>query len=67
MFSLDHPHGQGGVFFSWQKTSGGYLATTGYNQAVHIYDRHGGLKEQIHMPGLVLHPLVSLISIIYPC
>jgi hypothetical protein len=22
----------GGVFFSWQRTSGGYLATTGYDQ-----------------------------------
>ncbi|KAA0194245.1 hypothetical protein HAZT_HAZT007574 [Hyalella azteca] len=41
-----------GVFFSWQKASGGYLASTGYNQAVHIYDRHGSLKEQIHMPGV---------------
>ncbi|KAK3876370.1 hypothetical protein Pcinc_018852 [Petrolisthes cinctipes] len=52
VFSLDSPHGPGGVFFTWQKASGGFLATTGYNQVVNIYDRHGTLREQIHLPGL---------------
>lgn len=32
LFSVVSPHGPGGVFFSWQRTSGGYLATTGYDQ-----------------------------------
>ncbi|CAL4106792.1 unnamed protein product, partial [Meganyctiphanes norvegica] len=52
VFSLDSPHGPGGVFFTWQKASGGFLATTGYNQVVNIYDRHGNLREQIHLPGV---------------
>ncbi|XP_076036473.1 intraflagellar transport protein Oseg6 [Oratosquilla oratoria] len=52
VFSLEGPHGPGGVFFTWQKASGGFLATTGYNQIVNIYDRHGNLREQIHLPGV---------------
>jgi hypothetical protein len=32
VFSIKSPHGPGGVFFAWQRTSGGYLATTGYDQ-----------------------------------
>ena len=39
LFSVQVPHGPGGVFFSWQRTSGGYLATTGYDQIVNIYNR----------------------------
>ena len=39
LFTLSSPHGQGGVFFAWQRTSGGYLATTGYDQVKYIkYD-----------------------------
>ena len=34
LFTLDAPHGQGGVFFAWQRTSGGFLATTGYDQVI---------------------------------
>ena len=41
LFSLNNPHGPGGVFFAWQRTSGGFLATTGYDQIVNIYDRYG--------------------------
>ena len=36
LFTLSSPHGQGGVFFAWQRTSGGYLATTGYDQVKYI-------------------------------
>ena len=39
VFTIKNPHGPGGVFFAWQRTSGGYLATTGYDQAIHIYNR----------------------------
>ena len=42
LFSLSHPHGPGGVFFAWQRTSGGFLATTGYDQLVAIHNRHAG-------------------------
>ena len=34
VFSIQSPHGPGGVFFAWQRTSGGYLATTGYDQVI---------------------------------
>ena len=33
-FQLRNPHGPGGVYFAWQRTSGGYLATTGYDQVM---------------------------------
>ena len=36
LFTLSSPHGQGGVFLAWQRTSGGYLATTGYDQVKYI-------------------------------
>ena len=39
VFTIKNPHGPGGVFFAWQRTSGGFLATTGYDQAIHIYNR----------------------------
>ena len=40
LFTVQCPHGPGGVFFSWQRASGGYLATTGYDQIVNIYNRY---------------------------
>ncbi len=63
MFTLERPHrdppANGGgniggdtVFFSWQRTSGGYLATTGYDQKVHIYNRHAEVVEKIALPGM---------------
>ena len=45
LFGLSHPHGPGGVFFAWQRTSGGFLATTGYDQLVAIHNRHAGETE----------------------
>ena len=39
LFTLSSPHGQGGVFFAWQRTSGGYLATTGYDQVIYMKRR----------------------------
>ena len=38
VFTIKNPHGPGGVFFAWQRTSGGYLATTGYDQ---VKNSHG--------------------------
>ncbi|XP_046339799.1 WD repeat-containing protein 19-like isoform X2 [Haliotis rufescens] len=53
VFSLaDKSHGQGGIFYSWQRAHGNYLATTGFDHAVRIYDRHGELKEEINLPGM---------------
>ncbi|XP_072170705.1 WD repeat-containing protein 19-like [Diadema setosum] len=44
-------HGPGPVTFSWQTTLGNYLATTGSDHNVHIYDRHGELRDEINLPG----------------
>lgn len=52
LFSINGPHGPGGVFFSWQRTSGGFLATTGYDQIVNIYNRHAEIVDQIRLPGM---------------
>jgi len=52
VFTIKNPHGPGGVFFAWQRTSGGYLATTGYDQVIHIYNRHADLIEQLRLPGM---------------
>ncbi|KAK7874235.1 hypothetical protein R5R35_006274 [Gryllus longicercus] len=51
VFKLDYPHGQGGVFLSWQPGSGGYLATSGADEFVSIYNRHGKRVERIRMLG----------------
>lgn len=52
VFTIKNPHGPGGVYFAWQRTSGGYLATTGYDQVIHIYNRHADLMEQLRLPGM---------------
>ncbi|KAK6172308.1 hypothetical protein SNE40_015995 [Patella caerulea] len=53
VFSLtEKTHGQGQIFYSWQKTLGNYLATTGQNHSVRIYDRHGEIKGEIKLPGM---------------
>ena len=52
LFTLSNPHGPGGVFFAWQRTSGGYLATTGYDQLVAVYNRHAEIVDQIRLPGM---------------
>uniref|UniRef100_A0A0K2TAQ8 Uncharacterized protein n=1 Tax=Lepeophtheirus salmonis TaxID=72036 RepID=A0A0K2TAQ8_LEPSM len=52
LFTLSNPHGPGGVFFAWQRTSGGLLATTGYNQSVNIYNRQAELVSEIHLKGI---------------
>ncbi|XP_071847434.1 WD repeat-containing protein 19-like isoform X2 [Apostichopus japonicus] len=44
-------HGIGPIQFLWQNTLGNYLVTTGSDHTVHIYDRHGDLKDQINLPG----------------
>ncbi|KAL3180067.1 hypothetical protein MRX96_037453 [Rhipicephalus microplus] len=53
VFTLpEKTHGPGPVFFTWQKASGNYLVTTGYDQTVNVYDRHGDRKDQISLPGM---------------
>lgn len=55
LFHLDQPHGPGAVLFSWQHGSGGYLATTGSDCNVCIYNRHGKLEQKIRLSGYVLY------------
>ncbi|XP_070553702.1 WD repeat-containing protein 19-like isoform X2 [Ptychodera flava] len=47
----DKTHGAGPILFAWQNTLGNYLATTGSNHILNIYDRHGELKDEINLPG----------------
>ncbi|XP_043827945.1 WD repeat-containing protein 19 isoform X1 [Dromiciops gliroides] len=37
--------------FSWQKTLGNYLAVTGADHTVKIFDRHGQKRSEINLPG----------------
>ncbi|XP_004642695.2 WD repeat-containing protein 19 isoform X2 [Octodon degus] len=39
------------IQFTWQKTSGNYLAVTGADHTVKIFDRHGQKKSEINLPG----------------
>ncbi|XP_049780005.1 WD repeat-containing protein 19 isoform X1 [Schistocerca cancellata] len=52
VFKLDHPHGTSEVFISWQRGNGVYLATTGADQTVEIYNRHGKRIEKIRLQGV---------------
>ncbi|KAK9508924.1 hypothetical protein O3M35_006365 [Rhynocoris fuscipes] len=51
LFRLDHPHGNGELYCSWQKGSGIYLATVGSDSSVGIYNRQGKIHEKIRLPG----------------
>nr|XP_045017612.1 WD repeat-containing protein 19 isoform X2 [Jaculus jaculus] len=39
------------IQFAWQKTSGNYLAVTGADYIVKIFDRHGHKRSEISLPG----------------
>ncbi|KAF5289365.1 hypothetical protein FQR65_LT11876 [Abscondita terminalis] len=52
LFRLEQPHGQGDVYIAWQKGSGNYLATTGVDSTVNIFDRYGQIYERIRLQGL---------------
>ncbi|XP_013417652.1 WD repeat-containing protein 19 [Lingula anatina] len=53
VFTLNEKtHGPGGIFYQWQRSLGNYLATTGFDHNVRIFDRHGELREEINLPGL---------------
>ncbi|XP_066242265.1 WD repeat-containing protein 19 [Saccopteryx leptura] len=39
------------VLFTWQKTSGNYLAVTGADHIVKIFDRHGQKRSEINLSG----------------
>ena len=37
--------------FRWQPQLGNYLATTGQDHTVKIWNRHGQMEEEIQLPG----------------
>ncbi|XP_073198367.1 WD repeat-containing protein 19 isoform X2 [Lepidochelys kempii] len=39
------------VQFTWQKTSGNFLAVTGTDHTVKIFDRHGQKRNEINLPS----------------
>ncbi|XP_053560025.1 WD repeat-containing protein 19 [Bombina bombina] len=39
------------IQYAWQKTLGNYIAVTGADHTVKIYDRHGQKKNEINLPG----------------
>lgn len=49
---MEQPHGTGDIYVSWQTGSGNYLATTGLDFNVNIFDRQGQIKDRIRLPGL---------------
>jgi len=52
MFDLsERTHGPGPVQFCWQSNQSTYLATTGVNNAVHIWDRHGQSQDEVRLAG----------------
>ncbi|KFV02721.1 WD repeat-containing protein 19, partial [Tauraco erythrolophus] len=52
VFSLSEKAWSGSpVQFAWQKTLGNFLAVTGGDRAVKIFDRHGQKRNEISLPG----------------
>lgn len=49
LFRLEQPHGNGDLYIAWQNGSGNYLATTGLDSTVNIFDRYGQIKERIRL------------------
>lgn len=53
LFRHDEPHGSGDVSFIWQSGSNtNYLATTGGDGTVAVFNRQGQLQERIILQGL---------------
>ncbi|XP_017769670.1 PREDICTED: WD repeat-containing protein 19 [Nicrophorus vespilloides] len=52
LFRLEQPHGPGDIYIAWQKGSGNYLATTGIDAMVNIFDRYGQIQERIRLQSL---------------
>ncbi|KAF8764067.1 WD repeat-containing protein 19 [Argiope bruennichi] len=42
----------GPTLFLWQSMSGNFLVSTGLDQAVNIYDRHGEKQHELSLPGI---------------
>lgn len=62
LFRLEQPHGTGDIYVAWQKGSGNYLATTGMDYMVNLFDRYGQIKDRIRLPGYVFDRIFRAIS-----
>ena len=62
MFSLkERVHGsEDPLLFRWQQGLGNYIATTGRDHIVKIWDRHGNMEEEMHLPGYFLNCFQNL-------
>eukprot|EP00062_Callorhinchus_milii_P005041 gi/632944080/ref/XP_007887303.1/ PREDICTED: WD repeat-containing protein 19 isoform X1 [Callorhinchus milii] len=43
------------IQYQWQKTLGNYIAITGFDHTVKIFDRHGQKKNEINLPGMCVN------------
>lgn len=66
-FRLEQPHGLGDVYIAWQKGSGGYLATTGYDSCVNIFDRYGETHTTLQLQGYLYYKCVVLYTLLILC
>ncbi|KAM7249133.1 hypothetical protein ACFE04_011142 [Oxalis oulophora] len=53
LLKIEQPHGLGYINICWQRGSGGYLATTGTDHSVAIFNRSGKLIERLSLPGTI--------------
>lgn len=49
LFRLEQPHGNGDIYIKWQNGSGNYLATTGVDSVVNIFDRQGQIHDRVRL------------------
>ncbi|XP_069781014.1 WD repeat-containing protein 19 isoform X4 [Narcine bancroftii] len=42
------------IQYHWQKTLGNYIAVTGSDHAIKIFDRHGHKRNEINLPGVCI-------------
>jgi len=52
LYAIEEPHGQGNLYFIWQKgEKANLLATTGSDGSVTIFNKKGQLVERILLAG----------------
>ncbi|RWS02784.1 WD-repeat protein-like protein, partial [Dinothrombium tinctorium] len=52
VFTLpEETHGPGPIFFTWQRVHAKYLVTTGFDNTLNVYGRHGEKEDHINLPG----------------
>lgn len=49
LFRLEQPNGNGEIYINWQNGSGNYLAVTGVDSIVNIFDRYGQIHDRVRL------------------